>query len=46
MQIINHILSLFNRNRQSIYGARIFEQQSWLDKQVQESQWKRRFLVD
>ncbi len=46
MQIINYILSLFTRDRKSIYGSRIFQQQSWLDKQVQESQWKRRFLVD
>ena len=46
MQIINYILSLFTRNQKSVYGARIFEQQSWLDKQVQDAQWKRRFLVD
>jgi hypothetical protein len=46
MQIINRILSLFTRNRKSIYGPRIFEQQSWLDKEVQEAQWKRRFLID
>jgi hypothetical protein len=46
MQLINRILSLFTRNRKPVYGARIFQQQSWLDKQVQDAQWKRRFLVD
>jgi hypothetical protein len=43
--IICFIDRLFNRS-QSQYGPNIFRQQSWLDKQVEEAQWKRRFLVD
>ena len=50
MQLINRIVSslqlLRSRKRESVYGIKIFQQQSWLDKQVQEAQWKRRFLVD
>lgn len=46
MKIINRIVSLFAPRRESVYGIRIFQQQSWLEKQVQETQWKRRFLVD
>jgi hypothetical protein len=47
MQLINRIVSLLaNRKRKSVYGIGIFQHQSWLDKQVQEAQWKRRFLVD
>lgn len=46
MQVIKYIMSLFKRKPKSVYGIRIFQQQSWLDKQVQEAQWKRRFLVD
>jgi hypothetical protein len=45
MKLLNHIISFFSK-KQPVYGARIFEQQSWLDKQVQDAQWKRRFLVD
>jgi len=46
MKIINRILSLFLQKQEPMYGIRIFQQQSWLEKQVQEAQWKRRFLVD
>lgn len=47
MQLINRIVSLLaNRKRKPVYGIGIFQHQSWLDKQVQEAQWKRRFLVD
>jgi hypothetical protein len=47
MKIINRIVSLLaDRKRKPVYGIGIFQHQSWLDKQVQEAQWKRRFLVD
>lgn len=47
MQIIKRIVSLLaNRKRKPVYGIRIYQHQSWLDKQVEEAQWKRRFLVD
>jgi hypothetical protein len=46
MKLLDQIISLFVTKQKPVYGIRIFQQQSWLDKQVQESQWKRRFLVD
>lgn len=46
MTLLNKIVSLFLQKQEPMYGIRIFQQQSWLDKQVQEAQWKRRFLVD
>jgi len=36
---------LFTKKK-PIFGSRIFEQQSWLDKKVQDALWKRRFPVD
>jgi len=32
--------------KQSTFTARIFEQQSWLDKKVQDAVWKRHFFLD
>ena len=46
MTLLNKIVSLFLQKQEPMYGIRIFQQQSWLEKQVQEAQWKRRFLVD
>ena len=31
---------MFNR-RQPVYGERIFQQRSWLSKQVEEAMWKK-----
>jgi hypothetical protein len=46
MKLLDQIISLFVTKQKPVYGIRIFQQQSWLDKQVQDAQWKRRFLVD
>jgi hypothetical protein len=46
MKIINFILSLFTRSRQPVFGPRIFQQRTWLAKQVDEAQYKRTFLLD
>ena len=32
--------------KQPVLTARIFEQQSWLDKKVQDAIWKRQFFLD
>jgi hypothetical protein len=32
--------------KQSTLTTRIFQQQSWLDKKVQDAVWKRQFFVD
>jgi hypothetical protein len=32
--------------KQSILTTRIFAQQSWLDKKVQDAVWKRQFFLD
>jgi hypothetical protein len=46
MKAINFILNLFIRRRQPVFGPRIFQQQTWLDKQVQESLRKRNLNLD
>lgn len=45
MKIIDFICSLF-RSRQPVFGPRIFQQRTWLAKQVDEAQYKRTFLLD
>jgi hypothetical protein len=39
------IKKLFGK-KQTVFTTRIFEQQSWLDKKVQEAIWKRQFFLD
>jgi hypothetical protein len=39
-QIKQFFCRLFNR-RQPTYGAQIFQQRSWLSKQVEEAMWNR-----
>jgi hypothetical protein len=39
------IIALFAR-RKPIFGSAIFQQQSWLSKQVNEAIWKRNFYLD
>ena len=34
------------QEKRSVYGPRIFQQQTWLDKQVQEAMHKRAFSLD
>lgn len=46
MKIINFIASLCIRSRQPVFGPRIFQQKSWLTKQVEEAQYKRAFNLD
>jgi len=40
------ILALFRRNKQPVYGSRIFHQRSWLSRQVDEAVFKRNFHLD
>jgi hypothetical protein len=40
------ILALFRRNKQPVYGSRIFHQRSWLSRQVDEAVRKRAFHLD
>jgi len=40
MKLLQKIKSLFTR-RKPIYGAAIFKQRSWLEKQVEEELYKR-----
>jgi hypothetical protein len=35
-----------SKKKESVLTARIFEQQSWLDKKVQEAIWKKQFFLD
>lgn len=44
--ILELIVSLFIRRRQPVFGPRIFQQKSWLTKQVEEAQYKRAFQLD
>jgi len=44
--ILELIVSLFVRRRQPVFGPRIFQQKSWLSKQVEEAQYKRAFNLD
>jgi len=46
MKFLNFIVSLFIRRRQPVFGSRIFQQKSWLTKQVEDAQYKRAFLLD
>lgn len=39
------IEKLFKRKK-SVYGSRIFEQQSWLSKKVNDAVWKKTFHLD
>ena len=39
-QIKQFFNRLFNR-RQSVYGSQIFQQRSWISKQVDDALWKR-----
>lgn len=39
-QIKQFFCRLFNR-RQPVYGEQIFQQRSWLSKQVEEAMWNR-----
>ena len=38
------IQKLFNK-KTPVYGVRIFEQESWLSRRVDDALWKRRFPV-
>ena len=46
MKFLNALASLFIRRRQPVFGPRIFQQRTWLAKQVDEAQYKRNFLLD
>jgi hypothetical protein len=34
------------KKKEIVFTTRIFEQQSWLDKKVQEAIWKKQFFLD
>lgn len=46
MKFIHTILNLFLGQPKPVYGEKIFQQQTWMDKQVQESLHKRTFNLD
>jgi len=35
-----------SKKKESVLTSRIFEQQSWIDKKVQEAVWKKQFFLD
>jgi hypothetical protein len=41
MKQITLLLNKLFKRRQPIYGERIFQQRSWLSKQVEEAMWNR-----
>ncbi len=43
MKLLQKIKTLFTR-RQSVYGAKIFTQRSWLDRQVDDAIYKREMM--
>jgi hypothetical protein len=44
-KVIEKIKKVFKRKK-PVYGTRIFDQQSWLDKKVSDAVWKRQFNLD
>jgi ribosomal protein L31E len=44
-KVIEKIKKVFKR-KESVYGTRIFDQQSWLDNKVNDAVWKRQFNLD
>ena len=48
MKFVTKLLAaLFGiQEKRPVYGERIFQQQTWLDKQVQEAMHKRSFSLD
>ncbi len=48
MKFVTKLLAAIfgTQSKQSVYGPRIFQQQTWLDKQVQEAMHKRAFSLD
>ena len=43
MKLLQKIKSLFTR-RKSVYGPKIFQQRSWLDRQVDDAIYKRELM--